>query len=291
MWGSTALKFESQWIWDPSDVWFNFFEIQVVLLSVDLRFNRFGCQLIRDGSALIVNHWFGVQLVCDSSKWLKIQVLWDSTDDFKFKCFKFNCVRGSTGLKVNRLRFKWWAGHSIWDSIDVRFIWFGVQWVWNSRNEVWKLKHEAFLRDFLQKGSFKVPLPQPFHRFSVLGLKHRPQNRNPCACHAKSIISDLLHIHHACQRFCNPHEMLCLPRILQRAKIPEPATRKAFWISKNAPSAWCVLTVWLRNRSPTATWWAFCGAQLQTFSEHGAWCFFSKIVLSPQRGANFGAKI
>ena len=40
--------------------------------------------------------------------------------------------------------------------------------------------------------------------------------------------------------FCNPHELLRLPRILQRVEIPAPATRKALRTSKNLRStAWC----------------------------------------------------
>ena len=58
---------------------------------------------------------------------------------------------------------------------------------------------------------------QPFHGFSVGCFKHRHHKaRNHCACHAKRIVPDPLEIHHACQRFCNPHELLRLPRILQR---------------------------------------------------------------------------
>ena len=81
---------------------------------------------------------------------------------------------------------------------------------------------------------------QPFHGFSARGLKHRHYKaRNPCTCHVKSIVSDLLQIHHACQRFCNPQELLRLPRILQRARIPAPATPNAIWTSKskNVPNA------------------------------------------------------
>ena len=74
---------------------------------------------------------------------------------------------------------------------------------------------------------------QPFHGFCVGGFKHRHHKaRNPCACHTKRIVSEPLQIHHACQRFCNPHELLRLPRILQRVKIPAPA----LWASKNVPS-------------------------------------------------------
>ena len=62
---------------------------------------------------------------------------------------------------------------------------------------------------------------QPFHGFNIRGFKHRHHRaRNPCACHAKTIVSDPLQIHHACQLFCNPQEPLRLPRILQRVEIP-----------------------------------------------------------------------
>ena len=77
---------------------------------------------------------------------------------------------------------------------------------------------------------------QPFHGFCVGGLKHRHHKaRNPCACHAKRIVSEPLQIHHACQRFCNPDELLRLPRILQPVEIPAPATRKPLWTSENVP--------------------------------------------------------
>ena len=78
---------------------------------------------------------------------------------------------------------------------------------------------------------------QPFHGFSVGGFKHwHHRARNHCACHAKRIVPDPLQIPHACQRFCNPHELLRLPRILQRVEIPAPATRNTLWTSKNVPS-------------------------------------------------------
>ena len=77
---------------------------------------------------------------------------------------------------------------------------------------------------------------QPFHGFCVGGFKHRHHKaRNHCACHAKRIVSEPLQIHHACQRFCNPHELLRLPPILQRVAIPAPATRNTLSTSKNVP--------------------------------------------------------
>ena len=100
---------------------------------------------------------------------------------------------------------------------------------------------------------------QPFHGFSVGGFKHRHHKaRNPCPCHAKRIVSEPLQIHHACQRFCNPHELLRRPRILKRIEIPAPATRKAFRTSKSGPSTWC-------------------------FND-----FDFQIVVARRRGANFG---
>ena len=107
---------------------------------------------------------------------------------------------------------------------------------------------------------------QPFHGFCVEGFKHRHHKaRNHCACHAKRIVSEPLQIHHACQRFCNPHELLRLPRILQRVAIPAPATRNTLSTSKNVPSPWCFNDFewfWLPNRSSAQAWCKFCEAQL-----------------------------
>ena len=116
---------------------------------------------------------------------------------------------------------------------------------------------------------------QPFHGFSVGGFKHRHHKaRNHCACHAKRIVSDLLQIPHACQRFCNPHELLRLPRILQRVEIPAPATRNTLATSKNVPSPWCFndfdfQIVRARRRGAN-----FGKLNFQKCSEHAAWCLF-----------------
>ena len=76
---------------------------------------------------------------------------------------------------------------------------------------------------------------QPFQGFSVRDLKQRQRKpRNPGTCHAKSIILDLLQIHHACQCFCNPHKLLCLPRLLQRVEILAPTTRNAVLLTSSA---------------------------------------------------------
>ena len=130
---------------------------------------------------------------------------------------------------------------------------------------------------------------QPFHGFSVECFKHRHHKaRNPCACHAKRIVSDPLQIHHACQRFCNPHELLRLPRILQRVEIPAPATRNTLWTSKNAPrpsvfNDFDFQIALARRRGAN-----FAKLNFQKCSEHAAWClFFVKIALARRRGANF----
>ena len=130
---------------------------------------------------------------------------------------------------------------------------------------------------------------QPFHGFSVQGLKHRHRKaRNHCACHAKRIVSEPLQIHHACQRFCNPHELLRLPRILQRVEILAPAPRNTLWTSKNVPrpSAFNDFDFQIalaRRRGAN-----FVEINFQKCSEHAAWCrFFVKIALARRRGANF----
>ena len=144
-----------------SEVVVNWFEIQLIWLSSNLRFKWFGCQSIRDSRV-------GCQLIWDSSdlvvnrcairlilfvSWFRIPVSWLSID----------------------LRFKWVGCQLIWDSSDLAVKWFEVQVSWLS-TDVWfklfcqtklfceisfkikalKLKNEAFLRDFLQNWSFEA---------------------------------------------------------------------------------------------------------------------------------------
>ena len=292
-------------IWDSSDSVVNWSEIQVIWLSIDLRFNWFGCQLIWDWSDSVVN-------------WSEIQVIWLSID-LRFKWVSCQLIWDSSDLDV-----KWFVVQVIWLSTDVWFKWFCQTKLFcetSFKIEALKLKNEVFLRDFLQKWrfqtqkrSFSARLPsklklwrsktkhfcetsfkidmlsrhltsefqyvlvifkwmlqkycachekvapthtkscnchakwslqsntsgtwnlQPFHGFCVKGFKHRHHRAlNPCACHAKRIVSGPLEIHHACQRFCNPNELLRLPRILQRVEIPSPATQNTLWSSKNVP--------------------------------------------------------
>ena len=114
-------------------------------MSTDSRFKSL------ESSGLIVNRWFGIQVVWDSSKWLEIHVMWDS-DDVKLKWFQVQMLRDSIGLRVIRFEIQ-----LIGKSLNLRFNWCEVQLIWDSsssRIEIWKLKNEAFQRDFLQNWSF-----------------------------------------------------------------------------------------------------------------------------------------
>ena len=341
-WLSVDLNFKwggCQLIWDSSDSVVNWSEIQVIWLSIDLRFKWVGCQLDWDSSDLDV-------------KWFEVQVIWLSTD----VCFKWFCQTKlfcETSFENEALKLKngaflrdflqKWSFEGQKRSIEAQKrslsarlpskmkLWRSKTKHWSSKtkpfcetsfkNEILKLKNEAFVRDFLQKWScedqkrsFCARLPskmklwrsktklfcetsfkndnltrhltsefqyvltifnwtlqkycachekveprhtkscnrhakwslqsnasvtwnlQPFHGFSVQGFKHRHHKaRNHCACHAKRIVSEPLQIHHACQRFCNPHELLRLPRILQRVEIPAPATRNTLSTLQKRP--------------------------------------------------------
>ena len=128
-----------------------------------------------------------------------------------------------------------------------------------------------------------------FYGFCVGGLKHRHRKaQNPCACHAKRIISEPLQIHHACQRFCNPHELLRLPRILQRLEIPAPATRKAFWPSKTSRDRQFLMILASKSFSRAGVVQILRSSTSK--SAPGMRCFNDfdfQIVLARRRGANF----
>ena len=119
---------------------------------------------------------------------------------------------------------------------------------------------------------------QRFHRFCVGGFKHgHHKARSHCACHAKRIVSEPLQIHHACQRFCNPHELLRLPRILQTIEFPAPAPRKHLWASKSVPrpsvfNDFDFQIALARTRGAN-----FPELNFQKCSKHAAWCLFSRM--------------
>ena len=156
--------------WTSSDVVVNWFEIQVIRLSIDLRFKWFGCQSIWDSNDLDV-------------KWFEVQVIWLPTDVwFKWFCqTKLLCETSfkNEALKIKNEAFlrdflqKWIFAHQkrsnsaglpskmkLWSSKTKLFC------ETSFKNVALQLKNEAFLRDFLQnwscqdeKRSFSARLP------------------------------------------------------------------------------------------------------------------------------------
>ena len=180
----TSNDFGCLLIWTSSDVVVNWFEIQVIRLSIDLRFKWFGCQSIWDSNELVVD-WFEIQLIwlsIDSNDlvvnrcvlqmilvvcWFELQVMWLSID-LRFKWFGCQLIWDSSDLVVNRFEIQ-----MSWLSIDLRFKWFGCQMIWGSSDLVvnWCviqmiLSNEAFLRNFLQKRSFSARLPSKLKLWS-----------------------------------------------------------------------------------------------------------------------------
>ena len=135
--------FEIQLIWLSIDLRFKWF-----WLSIDLRFNWFGCHLIWDSND------FGCQLIWDSIDLIvncfEIQMIWLSIDvcfkrfwlsvGLNFKWCGCQSIWDSSDSVVNwseiqviwlsiDLRFKWF-----WLSIDLRFNWFGCHLIWDSND-------------------------------------------------------------------------------------------------------------------------------------------------------------
>ena len=175
IWLSSDLRFNGfgcQWIWDSIDLvvnWFwdssglvvnrcvlqmilvvCWFELQVMRLSIDLRFKRFGCQSIWDSSDLVVNRfeiqvswlsmdlrfkWLGCQSMCGSIDFV-CQLVWDSSDSV-VNWSEIQVI----GLSID-LRFKyelvvnWFEIQVIWMSNDLRFKWFGFKLMCDSNDFV-----------------------------------------------------------------------------------------------------------------------------------------------------------
>ena len=266
--------FGCQSIWDSNELVVNWFEVQAIRLSIDLRFKRFGCQLIWDSSDLVVNRfeiqtswlsidlrfkWFGCQtkLFCETSfkiEALKLQneaILRDFLQKWSFEVPKrSNSARLPSKMKLWSSKTKLFCETSFKNDMSTRHLTSELQYVLAIFN--WMLQKHCACHEKVEprhtkscnchaKWSLQSKTSVtwnllPFHGFSVGGFKHRHHKaRNHCACHAKRIVSDPLQIPHACQRFCNPHELLRLPRILQRVELPAPATRNTLWTSKNVP--------------------------------------------------------
>ena len=276
-WLSVGLNFKwcgCQLIWVSSDSVVNWSEIQVIWLSTDLRFKWVGCQLIWDSSDLDVK-WFEVQVIwlstdvwfcqtkpfCETS--FKIEALKikneafvrDFLQNWSFEAQKRSfSARLPSNMKRWRSKTKLFCETSFKNDMSTRHLASELQYVlaifkWMLQkycacHEKVEPRHtkscNCHAKWSLQSNTSVTWNLQPFHGFCVGGFKHRHHKaRNHCACHAKRIVSDPLQIHHACQRFRNPHELLRLPRILQRVEIPAPATRNTLSTSKNVPSPWC----------------------------------------------------
>ena len=171
-------------IWLSSD-----FRFKSFWLSIDLRFNWFGCQLIWDSNDLVVNRCV-IQMIL-AVCWFELQVMWLSID-LRFKWFGCQLIWDSSDSVVNRFEIQfesvvnWFEIQVIWMSNDLRFKWFDCQLMcdandfvkrsfsarfpsemklWRSKTkqfretsfkiEAFKMKNEAFLRDFLQNWSFE----------------------------------------------------------------------------------------------------------------------------------------
>ena len=128
----------------------------MIWLSVDLRFNWFGCQLIWDSNDLVVNRseiqviWLSIDL---RFKWIGCQLIWDSSD----------------------LDVKWFEVQVIWLSTDVWFKWFCQTkhlCETSFKNEALKLKNEAFVRDFLQNWSCEAQKRETSFKIEALKLKN-----------------------------------------------------------------------------------------------------------------------
>ena len=261
MWLSIDLRFKwfgCQLIWDSSDLVVNRFEIQMSWLS-----------LIWDSSDLDVK-WFEVQVIWLSTdvwfKWFcQTKLFWETS--FKNEALKLKneaflqkrsfSARLPSKLKLWSSKTKLFCETSFKNEVlklkkrsffarlpsELQY----VLAIFNCMLQKYCACHEkvdpkhtkscnCHAKWSLQSNTSGTWNLQPFHGFSVGGFKHRHHRAlNPCACHAKRIVSGLLQIPHACQRFCNPHELLRLPRILQRVEIPVPATQNTLWSSKNVP--------------------------------------------------------
>ena len=252
--------FGCQSIWDSNELVVIDFEIQVIWTSNDLRFKWFGCQLMCDSNDFVKRSFSArlpsktklwsskTKLFCETSfknETLKIKneaFLQDFLQNWSFEAQKRNfSARLPSKMKLWRSKTKHFCETSF--KIDMLTRHLTSEFQYGLTIFKWMLQKYCACHEKVEprhtkscnchaKWSLKSDTSvtwnlQPFHGFCVGSFKHRHRKaRNPCACHAKRIVSDPLQIHHACQRFCNPHELLRLPRILQRVEIPARATPK-----------------------------------------------------------------
>ena len=145
MWLSIDLRFKwfgCQLIWDSSDLVVNRFEIQMSWLSIDLRFKWFGCQMIWGSSDLVVN-WCVIQMILSNEAFLR---------DFLQK--RSISARLPSKIKLWSSKTKHLCETSFKnEALKSKAKLFCET---SFKNAVLKLKNEAFLLDFHQKLSFEA---------------------------------------------------------------------------------------------------------------------------------------
>ena len=268
-----------QSIWDSSDLDVKWFEVQVIWLSTDVWFKWFCqtklfCDFLQKWSFEARKRSFCARLPSKLKLWssktkhfcetpfkneaLKLKneaFLRDFLQKRSFEAQKRSfCARLPSKMELWRSKTKHFCETSFKNDMSTRCLTSEFQYVlaifkcmlrkYCACHEKVEPRHtkscNCHAKWSLQSKTSVTWNLQPFHGFSVGGFKHRHHKaRNHCACHAKCIVSEPLLIPHACQRFCNPHKLLRLPRILQRVEIRAPATRNTLWTSKNVPSTWC----------------------------------------------------
>ena len=241
--------FGCQSIWDSNELVVNWFEIQVIWMSNDLRFKWFGCQLMCDSNDFVKRSFSArrpsktklcnskTKLFCETS--FKMQAFEMKNEAFLRDFLQKRSISARLPSKLTCWADTWPQNSNTFLMI---FKWMLQKYC--ACHEKVEPRHtkscNCHAKLSLQSNTSVTWNLQPFHSFSAECFKHRHHKpQNPCACHAKPIVSDPLQIHHACQRFCDPDELLRLPRSLQRVEIPAPATRNRLSTSKNVPSPWC----------------------------------------------------
>ena len=184
IWDSS--DFGCQLIRNSSDLDVEWFELEVIWLSKDLRFKWFGCQLIWDSRDLDVK-WF------EMSK----MKLWSSKTIFFYETsFKNEALKLKTESFLRDFLQKWQVDQTLDLRIPIRFKWMLQKYFACHEKVEPRHTNSCHAKWSLQSNTSVTWNLQPFHGFCVGGFKHRHhKTRNPCACHAKSIVSEPLQIH------------------------------------------------------------------------------------------------
>ena len=191
-------------------------------------------------------------------------------------------------VKIFQMRLNLTPPHSVTHSRTV--LWRSLGWECCCLNGLYEGKGLQHLRQSSTSVTWNL---QPFHGFSIRGVKHRfHKARNPCACHAKiNIISDPLELKSttpanifatltnscACHILCNVSKSLRLPREKHFEPPKTSLDRQLLAIlASKSLSRHSVVQIFLSSTSKSAP-------SMPVFKN-----FDFQIALAPQRGANFG---